>query len=136
MDALPLQDAIELTVPGKPVAWARTRGGKIRFTPSLQRTAMADYKVMAKAAMRGRPPIEGPVSLEVVVVWPPSPSWSRKKRERTHWRTGRPDIDNLAKLVGDALNGITWIDDAQITHLTVFKVIGSSAEVRIKIKAL
>lgn len=40
MDALPLQDAIEFAVPGKPVAWARTHGGKIRFTPALQRRVM------------------------------------------------------------------------------------------------
>jgi Holliday junction resolvase RusA-like endonuclease len=34
---------------------------------------------------------------------------------------GRPDVDNLAKLAMDALNGVFWIDDAQIADLTVTK---------------
>jgi Holliday junction resolvase RusA-like endonuclease len=33
----------------------------------------------------------------------------------------RPDIDNYAKLVLDALNGVAFKDDSQITRLTVSK---------------
>jgi Holliday junction resolvase RusA-like endonuclease len=34
---------------------------------------------------------------------------------------GRPDLDNLAKLLLDALNGILWVDDAQICRLVIEK---------------
>ena len=34
---------------------------------------------------------------------------------------GAADIDNLAKAVLDALNGIVWTDDKQVTVLHVFK---------------
>lgn len=33
----------------------------------------------------------------------------------------RPDIDNLRKLVMDALNGVFWIDDSQVCMCTTFK---------------
>jgi Holliday junction resolvase RusA-like endonuclease len=33
----------------------------------------------------------------------------------------KPDVDNYAKLVLDALNGVTWRDDSQITDLLVRK---------------
>lgn len=35
--------------------------------------------------------------------------------------TKKPDVDNIAKLVLDALNGVMWADDAQIVHLDVTK---------------
>ncbi len=33
----------------------------------------------------------------------------------------KPDVDNLAKAVLDALNGIAWEDDSQIVRLTAWK---------------
>lgn len=33
----------------------------------------------------------------------------------------KPDLDNLTKLVCDALNGIVWMDDAQVTDCIVKK---------------
>lgn len=35
----------------------------------------------------------------------------------------KPDIDNIAKLVLDALNGIAWHDDAQVVELAVTKTV-------------
>lgn len=35
--------------------------------------------------------------------------------------THKPDADNIAKLVMDALNGVAYADDAQVTKLTVKK---------------
>jgi Holliday junction resolvase RusA-like endonuclease len=44
------------------------------------------------------------------------------------WKTTRPDADNLAKAVFDALNGILWADDSQIVNSTVSKFIASGDE--------
>ena len=35
---------------------------------------------------------------------------------------GQIDIDNVAKIVLDALNGVAWEDDAQVVSLTVSKL--------------
>lgn len=43
---------------------------------------------------------------------------SVKGREGTSRQAG---VDNLAKLVKDALNGVFWRDDAQVVDLTVKK---------------
>ena len=38
--------------------------------------------------------------------------------------TGRPDVDNLGKIVGDSLNELLFGDDAQIVDLQVVKHFG------------
>lgn len=36
--------------------------------------------------------------------------------------TKKPDMDNVVKIVLDALNGFAWHDDAQVVDLSVMKV--------------
>lgn len=67
--------------------------------------------------MRRRPLMKGPIGLEVRVWQQPPVSWSKKKRERAVWITGKPDCDNVLKLIGDALNKVAWGDDSQIAHV-------------------
>jgi Holliday junction resolvase RusA-like endonuclease len=71
--------------------------------------------------MKGMRPIVGPVELRVAAAYPWPKRYSRRKREANSWRISRPDYDNIAKIIGDALNGIAWIDDAQIAKATVEK---------------
>jgi Holliday junction resolvase RusA-like endonuclease len=46
-----------------------------------------------------------------------------KRRVRFHAKV-RPDIDKLARGVLDALTGIVYVDDAQVTDLTASKIYG------------
>ena len=131
----------EFVVPGDCVPWARAGGGKTghRFTPPKQAKYMAALKLICSAAMKGAKPLEGPVRihLSAVYAWPKSVS-ARKRREHvgSMWRTGRPDFDNIAKLVGDALNGVAWIDDAQIASANVQKFYSDMPGLRVRIEAL
>ena len=68
-------------------------------------------------------PLEGPVWLTVEATFAYPKAFSRKQRENTHWKTSKPDLDNIVKLV-DALNGIAWADDAQVARLDCKKVYG------------
>ena len=34
----------------------------------------------------------------------------------------KPDLDNVAKAVLDALNGLAWLDDRQVVYLYTYKV--------------
>ena len=43
------------------------------------------------------------------------------KRNRKRLPIGRPDLDNLAKAVLDAGNGVIWSDDSQVTEMVVSK---------------
>lgn len=48
----------------------------------------------------------------------------------------KPDLDNVAKIVLDSLNGIAYADDKQIVELRVKKVYGSEPKVEVVISSL
>lgn len=45
----------------------------------------------------------------------------------------KPDLDNVAKIIMDALNGIAYDDDSQVVELTVRKWFGLTDKVTVKI---
>lgn len=47
--------------------------------------------------------------------------------------TKKPDADNIAKIVLDALNGVAYTDDTQVVNLSVQKRYGEVAEVKVEI---
>lgn len=71
-------------------------------------------------------PFAGPLAVQLWCVFPRPQSKTRKaNRERRLWHASRPDCDNLAKAVLDALNGLAWVDDSQVARLRVEKVYGT-----------
>ena len=110
------------TVPGKIAGKGRPRwhGGGRPHTPP--ETVKAEQWVRLCALQAGVTLIEGPVSLDLTAMCAIPTSWSKRKRAEAlagaAWAVRKPDIDNVAKLVGDALNGIAWADDAQIARIT------------------
>jgi Holliday junction resolvase RusA-like endonuclease len=130
---------IRFMVPGIPTAWARARtNGKRHFTAPKQGRAMAIVEHIAHAAMAGEPPLDGPLSMSVQAVWPWPKSWSEKKRRvaGSHYKTSRPDADNIAKLIGDSLNEIVFRDDAQVVKVSVTKTYGITAGTHVIISML
>lgn len=57
-------------------------------------------------------------------------SYSNKKRRELNEKPcpKKPDCDNIAKSILDALNGIAYDDDAQIVDLSVSKVYSATEE--------
>lgn len=47
--------------------------------------------------------------------------------------TKKPDYDNVAKIISDALNGLAFYDDAQIVDGNVTKLYGETPKVVVKI---
>lgn len=128
---------IAFHIPGEPVAFARSGGkGTIRFTPKKQRDFMALVKLAAAAAMDGAPPLDGPLEMTIRATYLVPASWPRKRRNAARWRTSKPDADNLAKIVADAINEIVYVDDAQIASLSVQKVYGPLAGVTVSVARL
>lgn len=122
-----------LEIPGAPVAKGRPRMARqgTAYTPAKTRRYEDVVRQLAAAA---RPPLfEGPVRVTVIATIEPPRSWSKRKTAahlgRPHCQ--RPDADNLAKAVTDALNRIVWHDDAQIWSLTVRKEWGRPARVTV-----
>lgn len=115
--------SIHILVRGEPVAFARAgRLGKLSFTPTKQKEAMRLIGYTAMVEMGSMKPLEGVLEATMVFSYPWPKAVSKKRREAGgYWKESRPDLDNLVKLVCDALNGIVWIDDAQIVNLTAIK---------------
>jgi Holliday junction resolvase RusA-like endonuclease len=116
---------------GEPVPFARTRhNGAQHFLPQKQRNTAAAFRLQAQQAMlhSGAPAFDEPLCLEMVTVFSIPRGWSQSKRNQAimgNIRPGkRPDIDNLYKLVADAMNAIVYRDDALIVEARLRKVYG------------
>jgi Holliday junction resolvase RusA-like endonuclease len=130
---------IEIVVLGVPVAKGRPRFAKATghtYTPEKTRNFEAALKYAAEQAMGDRPPLQGPISLEINVMLPIAPSWPKKQqaaaRSGALRPTKKPDFDNYAKTV-DALNMVVWIDDGQIVEATVRKAYSDKPGMWIKV---
>ena len=75
-------------------------------------------------------PIEGPVSVSIDF------SYSIKnKKQRGRWKTSKPDLDNVAKLLIDCMTKTGfWLDDSQVVMLKITKAyaLGELAEITIR----
>jgi Holliday junction resolvase RusA-like endonuclease len=118
---------IEIRIPGELRGKGRprfsARGGFARaFTDAKTANAEAWVKACAVQTFTGTP-IAGPVSVQLEIGVAVPKSWPKKRRADALagaiWPTTKPDLDNQIKLIGDALNGIVWQDDAQIVRAVV-----------------
>lgn len=107
------------------------------FTPAKQRGFASVIAQFARAAMRGKQPLDGPIELTVVAVYEWPKTWSRNKRTAQGcWKTSKPDADNIGKLISDSLNCLVWTDDARVARLEVQKIYGPTAETRVIVSPL
>lgn len=133
-----MQTVLNLTLPGRPVPWSRAgQMGKRHFTPKRARDEMDRWRFYAGRAWDGKPLIEGPVVLNASFVFEIPKSWPKWKKKaaaqgKIHM-TARPDIDNLGKLVKDALNSIVYEDDRLIVENHCIKQYGPEAKTTIQL---
>lgn len=121
--------AIHFIVPGEPRGKGRPRFAKrgsyistytdaatVRFE-----AAIADAGAHAMGSME---PLHTPISLRIECYMGVPKSWGKKAREEAlagYAVPGKPDLDNVAKAVMDALNGVLYADDKQVCVLRISK---------------
>lgn len=107
---------------GKPIAWKRVGVNRGRFFDRQSKERQSFQWKLKSAFNKG--PTEGPILLSCVFSFslPKSSSKVKRKALLGTFHEGRPDVDNLAKFVNDASQGILWRDDSQVVRLTVEKV--------------
>lgn len=101
---------IRFRVPGRPVPLPRTTRRKQWTDPAWARYLGWRDAVAWSAKVAGVRPMEGEVEFAAVVRMP-----DRR----------RADADNILKGLLDALNGVAWRDDSQVTRLTMEVVRGA-----------
>ena len=127
---------VSVTLAGPPIGKGRPRfryvppgasgrpGFVTVYSPKETKSYEDALKWMAKAAMRGRPLLEGPLAVRVFAMMPVPASWSNKARDAAlsglTFPAKKPDADNILKML-DALNETVWKDDAQIVRSLVVK---------------
>ncbi len=119
---------IRFEVIGKVQGKARPRfsrnGGKFKtYTP----TKTKDYEELIKLTYRTVSNYKSDKALRMKILVYHQPAKSTTKKllkalfEKKYLCTIKPDIDNIAKVVLDALNGVAYNDDIQICQLAVIK---------------
>lgn len=153
---------IRFTVPGEPVSQARprftTRGG---FVSTYDTRACRNYKTyvrmiaLEEAHKIGWISKELPLRMSITIYFGTPKSWSQKKKDAAISgaliHTSKPDVDNLAKIILDALpdksktrkrvnpedvDAGIYHDDKQIALLVVKKCYSDNPRVEVVIETL
>ncbi len=126
--------ALSLNVRGNPEPQPRPRfvrmGAGVRtYTPKAAEAWKRHVRHAAwhEAAMAALP-LDAALDLTLLFYLPHPDGWPKWKatmaQAGTVAHTSKPDADNLAKAVMDALTGVLWADDAQVRSLRVEKLYG------------
>jgi Holliday junction resolvase RusA-like endonuclease len=122
---------IHIFLPGQPIGKGRprfTRMGRV-YTPAKTKNyemklAAAGSDVMIQNQLD---PIQCPCKVLIKAQFEIPKSWTKKKKAQAaalEINPGKPDIDNVAKIALDALNGVAFEDDQQVYDLKVIKRYG------------
>ena len=105
-----------------------------RFSTAYTPKPTRDWTLSAQKQIRklwtGDPiPAGVPVALKLVSVHKrPQRLMRQKDPEERLWKPTKCDIDNVAKIVMDSLNGLVWTDDAQVCELSVSQFYAAKGE--------
>lgn len=145
MDSILHKQRLLFEVAGKPQGKQRakvsTYGGFARaYTP--EQTVSYENRIIFsyKQALNGKqtPFWELPVSITIIAHHAIPKSFSKKKREAALNMDIRPqtkpDIDNVIKVVCDALNGVAYRDDTQVVRVIGEKMYSEQPKLEIMIR--
>lgn len=135
---------ISFIVPGAPVGKGRPRFAKrgnfvSTYTPEKTASYENLVKLYAGQAMAGIKTLyNGPLVVLFDVCVPVPASWSKKNKAAALNQdlrpTTKPDADNIAKLLCDAMNGVVYTDDKLIVELMVRKWYSETPCVEVTVK--
>lgn len=118
-------------VPGKVQGKARPRfsskSGTV-YTPG--RTKSYERQIAEAYEAQHGPCFDGAVTVVIEAVFPIPKSWPRAKKAEAlagKLAPGKPDIDNILKVVLDGLNGIAYEDDKQVVLVQCRKTYSADA---------
>jgi Holliday junction resolvase RusA-like endonuclease len=126
------------TVNGPPHGKGRPRFRRMgNFVQTYTDAKTKSYETLVKEAatqaMGSSQPLESPVRLDCTIKLPVPKSYPKKRLEAclsgSEKPTKKPDWDNVAKSVADAMNGIVYLDDTQIVVAKVTKTYAVEAGV-------
>ena len=94
------------------------------YESTEDRAYKEQVRLCASVAMKGRKVIARPtdgikVYIDVSKVYPKG--MPKKRRKESRYCLTKPDVDNIAKIILDGMNGTVYEDDAAVSLLVVRK---------------
>ena len=136
---------VKITVPGQPKGKARARtvrrGGGKSFSYTPEGTVL--YENLIKTCYLQDAGHElfndgQPLAVDIIAFYEVPKSYSKKKKQEMLdgqlYPTKKPDIDNIAKCVLDALNKLAYRDDTQVVRLHMEKHYDQVPRVEVEIR--
>lgn len=120
---------IHFTIEGEPKGKGRPRFRRIgnyvsTYTPATTASYEDAVRLAYKQAAQGAY-FEGPVKMEVWCIFGiPKSATKKNQAEMLSGKvlpTKKPDADNVLKIIADALNGLAYKDDTQITDMEIHR---------------
>lgn len=133
---------IKFVVLGKPIAKARPRMTRQGFAYTPQKTVNYEnlIKYTFQSEFPSHEPFLGLIEANITCIFDIPKSYSKKKTKElleTHNNYNhKPDLDNIAKIILDSLNGIAYKDDSQVTILHINKEYGNQAKVIVELEEI
>ena len=136
---------VTFEVPGDPHGKGRPkfarRGNFVQTYTDKKTTSYEDLvRFHANIAMVDLAPLESAVAVYIYIKLAVPKSYSKKRTEAClsglERPTKKPDWDNVAKSICDAMNGIVYMDDTQIVDAHVTKVYAANAGVDVGVKEI
>ena len=130
---------VSFTIEGEPVGKGRPRHGKYKtYTPAKTKSVENNIAYFYKVNVGYY--FEGYVKLNLNLYYSIAKSDSKKKKliklNNELRPNKKPDIDNVVKLVADALNEVAYKDDTQIIELRCRKFYSDIPRMEITIEDL
>lgn len=135
---------VKFFVPGPPQGKARPRvvrrkdGRSVTYTPdkTVKYEGLVQHAYIVQSGGYRFDP-DAPLSVLITAVFPVPKSESKKHQQEmldgAILPIKKPDADNIAKVICDALNGIAYADDSHIVSLMVIKEYGENPGVHVSI---
>ena len=105
------------------------------YTPLKTKVYEEEIKLRFIEKYKNIKPSDKPLIVNIEAVYEPPKSLSNKKKEilLTGKYIKKPDCDNVAKTILDALNGLAYYDDSQVIELKINKMYGIKDNILIEI---
>ena len=136
---------MDFEIEGAPVGKRRPRFTTVNgFAQAIKVDADVEYENMVRLMFKLNKPtdydlFDKPVSVRIEAYFPVPKSFSNKRAGKALAGeivpTKKPDADNIAKIICDALNGVAYMDDTQVIELTVVKKYAKEPKVKVSISA-
>lgn len=133
--------AVKFEVLGEPRGKQRPRmciikGKTVAYTPKPTRDYEQKIKSNYKATTKKFFDKDVPLEIDIKAYFSIPKKFAANVHNKKILPLSPPDVDNVAKIVCDALNGVAFFDDRQVCKLNIEKYYSEIPRVIVELKAL